>query len=308
MKRILVIKLGALGDFVHAFHALAAIRWHHRGDHITLLTTPPYRGLGETMPWVDAVRLDDRPPWWNLQALRRTRRALLGFDFIYDLQTSRRSSKYFRLAGRPPWSGIARGSSHPHSNPERDRMHTLDRQREQLQLTGIIAFPTPSLDWLVQQSAAPAFARPNAVVIPGAGGLGDRKRWPVRHYARVASELAGRGVLPLIVGGAAEAPLGKAIVQACPTAVDLTGRTTIADIAALAARADLVIGNDTGPLHLAAKTGTRTIVLLSSATVPAEAAPRGPSGEWATVVQEPELADLTVERVMAAIDQGSNSR
>jgi len=308
MKRILVIKLGALGDFVHAFHALAAIRAHHAGSHVTLLTTPPFRALGEMMPWVDAVRLDARPPWWNLPVLRRAAEALRGFDFVYDLQTSRRSNRYFRLAGRPPWSGIAPGCSHPHANPGRDAMHTLERQREQLRMAGIEAFPAPGLDWLVRHGASHGVMPPYTLLIPGSSGVGGVKRWPVDKYARLAALLAGERLTPVVIGGVAEAALAAAISQACPSAIDLTGRTSIPDIAALAARAELVIGNDTGPLQLAAKTGARTLALFSAATVPAQTAPRGPNGEWATVIQERDLADLPVERVLAAVGQASSSR
>ena len=272
------------------------------------MTTPPFRALGQAMPWVDGVRLDERPPWWDLPALGRTRRALLGFDFVYDLQTSRRSSRYFRLAGRPPWSGIARGCSHPHANPQRDRMHTIERQREQLQVAGISTFPTPALDWLVGLGGERGLRRPYALVIPGGAGVGSPKRWPVRNYARLASMLDARGLLPVVIGGKAEAELGQAIARACPAAVDLTGSTSVPDIAALARDAAFAVGNDTGPLQLAAKAGARTVALFSAASVIAEAAPRGPQGEWVTVIQEPDLERLSVERVMAAIAQGSNSR
>ncbi len=308
MKRILVIKLGALGDFVHAFHALAAIRAHRAGSHITLLTTPPFRALGEMIPWVDAVRLDARPPWWNLSVLRRTADALRGFEFVYDLQTSRRSSRYFRLAGRPPWSGIAPGCSHPHANPDRDAMHTIERQREQLQMAGIEAFPTPGLDWLIRHGGSHGLTPPYALLIPGGAGVGSVKRWPIDNYAGLAAIMAGERLTPVVIGGAAEAALAATIRRACPSAIDLTGRTSIPDIAALAHGASMVVGNDTGPLHLSAKTGARTIALFSAASIVAQAAPRGPDGEWATVIQEPDLADLPVERVAAVLDHGSSSR
>ena len=148
MTRILVIKLGALGDFMLAFGPFAAIRAQHPAAEVTLLTTAPFADLARDSRWFDRVLTDSRPRWWDLPALVRLRRALQGFDFVYDLQTSGRSSHYHRMAGRPPWSGIARGASHPHANPARDRMHTLDRQREQLAMAGIPAVPSPDLSWL----------------------------------------------------------------------------------------------------------------------------------------------------------------
>ena len=115
-RRVLVIKLGALGDVVLAFGPFAAVRAHHPGAHVALLTTAPFAGLARASPWFDAVHVDAKPAWWDLPGLRRLAALLRGFDLVYDLQTSARSSRYFRLAGRPRWSGIARGASHPHAN------------------------------------------------------------------------------------------------------------------------------------------------------------------------------------------------
>ncbi len=299
--RILVIKLGALGDFVHAFHAFAAIRAHHADSRITLLTTAPYQALAEASPWFDEVRVDPRAPWWNLAALWRTARAMRGFDFVYDLQTSRRSSRYFTLAGRPPWSGIAAGCSHPHANPGRDAMHTIERQREQLQRAGVTCWQVPERDWLVRRGQRHGLAAPYALLVPGGAGLGSVKRWPADRYAEVARRLLGRGLTPVVLGGRAEAALAGAILAACPGAVDLTCRTTIEDIAALAAGAAVVLGNDTGPVHLAASAGAPTVVLFSAAGVPEQAAPRGPDGGWARVLRMADLNDLGVDRVMQAI-------
>src|SRR5579864_8576173 len=155
--RILVIKLGALGDFVQAMGPAAAIRRYHQGAEITLLTTAPFADLARAAPYFDRVWIDERPGpldivgWWRLR--RRLRGA--GFDRVYDLQTSDRSSVYRRLmAPRPPaWSGIARGASHPHDNPDRDRMHTLDRQAEQLARAGITQVPAPDLSWAARDIA-----------------------------------------------------------------------------------------------------------------------------------------------------------
>jgi ADP-heptose:LPS heptosyltransferase len=299
VQRILVIKLGALGDFIHAFHAFAAIRARHRGSQVTLLTTAPFAELARASPWFDAVLTDPRAPWWNLAALRRIARTIGGFDFVYDLQTSRRSNRYFRWAGRPPWSGIAAGSSHPHANPARDAMHTIERQREQLAAAGVTEFPVPERGWLTARGHRHGLAEPYAMLMPGGAGVGDVKRWPVDRFAAMAGWLSARGVTPAVIGGQSEVALAKAILTACP-GVDLTRQTSIEDIAALAGHATLVLGNDTGPVHLAAAAGAPTIVLFSAAGVPDQAAPRGPAGEWTTILRSPVLADLAVERVQEA--------
>jgi len=142
-QRILVIKLGALGDFAHAFRAFAAIRVHHVTDHITLLTTAPFRDVAEIAPWFDAVQIDPRAPWWNFSTISRTVRMVGCFDFVYDLQNSRRTRRYFRLAGRPAWSGVASDHVKPNADPSYGTMHTIGRQRQQLQMVGINVFPSP---------------------------------------------------------------------------------------------------------------------------------------------------------------------
>ena len=292
---MLVIRLGALGDVVLSFAAFAAIRALHPGARITLLTTAPFGGLAREAPWFDAVRVDARPSWWNLPGLLRLARQVRGFGMVYDLQTSARSARYFRLAGRPAWSGVAPGCSHPHANPARDAMHTLERQREQLAMAGITEFPAPDLSWLAGRAFdLPA---PYALLVPGAAPHRPAKRWPVARYAALAALLRARGIAPVVLGSGAEAPLAAAI----PDAIDLTGRTTLADIATLARGAVCAIGNDTGPMHLAAAVGCRAVVLFGADSDPALTAPRLPGRGWPTVLRVADLADLPVDRVAAAL-------
>ena len=306
MSRILVIRLGALGDFVLSFGPFAAIRAHHAADEITLLTTEPFAELARRSPWFDRVEVDTRPAFWQLGRLRQLRRQLRGFDFVYDLQTSDRSCAYFRLAGCPPWSGIARGASHPHANPARDRMHTLERQREQLEMAGIREFPPPDLAWLRHRLAFD-LPEPYALLVPGAAPSRPRKRWPAERFGEVALALAGRGLASVVAGGAAEAPLAEAIRAVCPQACDLTGRTSIADLATLSSGARLAVGNDTGPMHLAAAMGAPCLVLFSGDSDPLLAVPRGPDGARARVLCRPDLADLPAAEVIAALPEGKAS-
>ena len=296
---ILVIKLGALGDFVQAFEPFAAIRAKHPADRVTLLTTAPFAALAERSPWFDRVLVDARPGWWNLPALLRLRRMLQGYDFVYDLQTSGRSGRYFRLAGQPPWSGIARGASHPHANRARDQMHNHARQREQLVAAGISEFPAADLSWLT--AGGPVLPAPYALLAPGCSPHRPEKRWPTAMFGAVARVLAERGLMPVVVGSGSEGDLAATIRAACPSAVDLTGQTSLLDLGGVAARAALAVGNDTGPMHLAAIVGCPSIVLFSAASDPALAAPRGPVAGSVTVLREANLADLALERVAACL-------
>jgi ADP-heptose:LPS heptosyltransferase len=298
LRRILVIRLGALGDFFLSFAAFAAIRTQHPGDRITLLTTAPFAELARASPWFDDVAIDARPSWWNLPGLLRLRRQLQGFDLVYDLQTSQRSSWYFRLAGRPPWSGIAKDCAHPHDNSLRDYMHTLERQREQLEMAGVTEFPEPDLSWLPR---GPELPQPYALLVPGAAPHRPRKRWPAEKYGALAALLQSRGLTPVVVGAAADAGLAAKIIAACPQTIDLTGRTAIADIYGVAARASLAVGNDTGPMHMAAASGCPCVVLFSADSEPALTAPRGPGGAWPRLLHVPDLADLPLDRVAEAL-------
>ena len=305
-ERILVIKLGALGDWVLATGPFAAIRGHHAGAEITLLTDPAFAGWGEACGWFDRVWANRRPGWarpgaWL--ALRRRLRAA-GFARVYDLQTSDRSNLTFRLfprAARPEWSGIARGCSHPHANPGRDAMHSLDRQAEQLRVAGIEAVPPPCLDWLGEPIAAPG--APYALLVAGGAVHRPAKRWPVAHFAALARALDAQGVAPLLIGAAPERQVLAAIAAASP-AQDLCGRTSLAQLATLARGAALAVGNDTGPMHILAVCGTPSVVLFSDASDPALCAPRGAK---VTVFRQAPLANLAPETVLAAAAAYSNS-
>ncbi|MBM3591310.1 MAG: glycosyltransferase family 9 protein [Alphaproteobacteria bacterium] len=297
-QRILLIKLGALGDFAQAFGPFAAIRTHHPGAEITLLTTAPFAPLARQAPWFDRVWDNGRPRGLAaLWALGRRLRAAR-FDRVYDLQTSGRSSRYRWLIGRSvEWSGIAAGASHPHANPRRDFMHTVERQREQLAMAGISHFPAPELAWLDADITRFALPEHFALLIPGASPGRPAKRWPVEAFGALAGALD----LPaVILGGPAEAALGAAISQAAPSARDLTGQTSFADIAALARRAAFCIGNDTGPTHLAAVAGCPTLALFGEDSDPALCAPRGPR---AAVLRRQPLSALPTAEVKAALQE-----
>ncbi|MCF3628135.1 glycosyltransferase family 9 protein [Thalassospiraceae bacterium LMO-SO8] len=300
---ILVIKLGALGDFVQALGPMRAIRDHHAGQRIDLLTTPPFEDLASATGLFDRVIAQPRMKWHQLGALCALRRGLIqgGYTRVYDLQTSDRSSFYFRLfpaRTRPEWSGIARGCSHPHANPERDRMHTVERQADQLAMAGIPSVPAPDLSFA--ETDLSRFALPDAfaLIVPGGAAHRPAKRWPADRFAALARHLSGQGITPLLIGGADERALHDAILAAAPGARSLCGETSLLDLAALARRAALAVGNDTGPMHVAALAGAPTVVLYSHASDPALCAQRGAQ---VTILREARLSDLTLEDVLKVL-------
>ncbi|HXP75581.1 MAG TPA: glycosyltransferase family 9 protein [Stellaceae bacterium] len=304
--RILVIKLGALGDVVQALGPAAAIRRHHAGSEIVLLTTEPFERFLGAAPYFDAVWVDQRPGPLDLPGLWRLRRRLRAAAFarVYDLQTSKRSNWYCRLLGpgqRPEWSGIARGASHPHDNPARNAMHTLDRQADQLRRAGISNVPPPDLSWV--RADLERFHLPElfVVLVPGGAPHRPEKRWPVERYAALARFVVSRGAIPVVVGGPAERALGEAISAACPTARDLTGETELAEVVGVGRRALWAVGNDTGPIHLLVAAGAPATVLYSAASDPRLTAPRGPR---VSVLRRESLGALAVEEVAATLAIG----
>ena len=291
VEKILVIKLSALGDFVLALAAMKKIRDAHRKAHITLLTTPPFEALAKTSPYFNAVETDGRPENFGQWMALRQRIRAAGYDRVYDLQTSSHSGRIFQVLrpNPPPWSGIALGCSLPHKNPLRNSMHTLERQADQLMYAGIWpdaptepgSAPGPDLSWIWKnqppERPVPGAVKPRPYVmfVPGGSAHRPEKRWPVEKYGELARILYAKGFDIVVIGGVQETELAHAIQREVPRARDLTGRTDFGRIAILGAKAALAVGNDTGPLHLAAAAGAPTVVLFSSASDPALSAPRG---------------------------------
>ncbi len=297
--RILVVKLGALGNVVLSFGPFASIRSHHADAHIVLLTTAPFAGWLANSPWFDELWIDERPGWWDLPGWRRLRQRLIDgrFSRAYDLQTSARSSRYFQLLphrNRPEWSGIAHGCALPDRDPQRNRMHDIDRQFGQLRQAGIDRRESIDLSWSHGDIAAFALPRRFALLVPGSSAHRPVKRWPIEHYHRLATALSARGLIPVVIGTASEQKLAAAI----PHAIDLTGQTDFGQLTSLARSASVAIGNDTGPMHLIAAAGCPSVVLFSRDSDPALHAPRGAS---VALLHRPDLAELEVDTVLSAI-------
>ena len=296
---ILVIKLGALGNVILSMNAFAAIRAHHPNARIGLLTTAPYAEWLRQAPWFDDVLIDTRPRWWDLSGLHRLRRMLTqtGFARVYDLQTSGRSSHYFRLFPRirkPEWSGIAPGCSHPDRDPKRDRMHDIDRLIGQLRQAGILTVPTADLSWCRGDIGRFDLPRDFVVLVPGSAPHRPVKRWPAPRYQQLATALRAQGLTTVVVGSKAEAAIARDI----PAALDLTGQTSFGDLADLGRAARFAVGNDTGPMHLLASVGCPSVVLFSRDSDPALCAPRGRD---VRVLRRPDLASLDVDAVLAEL-------
>lgn len=314
---VLVIKLSALGDMVQAMAPMAAIRAYHKRARITVLTTPAYAPLLEMCPFVDEIDTGGRPralgDWLALVGRLRASR----FEAVYDLQNNGRTANLFRALwpSQPPWSGVCLGASHRFTDLSWRTMHTLDRHAAILRVAGIGpaegyppgGAPGPDLSFILDRHPQPealqpahfGIRQPFALMVPGSSAHRTDKRWPVENFAALAVRLADAGVTPVVTGSAAERQLAEAIVAAEPRTIDTTGRSDIFQVAGLAAHAHVAIGNDTGPMHIAAAAGAGCVVLFSKASNPAQCAPRG---RGVVCVRSDDLKDVPVEDVERAID------
>ena len=302
-ERILVIKLSALGDVILAMGAFAAIRAAHPRAHITVLTTRLYVDLIKSTGYFDAIAIDRRPKLYQVREVLALRRFLRNgnFDRVYDLQTSDRSGFYYRLfwpGKAPEWSGIAKGCSHPHDNPDRDSLHTIDRLADQLHRSGIENVPPPFIAGSDIDLERFGVRSPFVLICPGGAPHRPDKRWPAERFGLLAKKIADYRLTPVLIGTDKEAEVLSKIDSMCPKARNLMGRTGFLDIAGLAARSVLAIGNDTGPMHIAAAAGAPSIVLFSRDSDPKKSAPRGTTDNAISIVRENDLSELTVNRVM----------
>lgn len=312
-ENILIIKLSALGDFVQSLGPMQAIRRHHKDAKITLLTTKPFVDIAERSGWFQGIFIDNRPRLINIPQILRLRNILRAGDYdrVYDLQTSDRSNFYYRLMGspKPEWSGIAKGCSHPHDNPRRNDMHTVDRQAEQLLMAGIQDVPFPDVSWMEADRTHFGIPKKFALLIPGGAPHRPDKRWPAEQYGQLAARLLEEGISPVILGTKAEVEEARIIKQICPEVISLLGRTSLFEIAALARKAKLTVGNDTGPTHLAAIAGAPTLALFSYASNPDLCGQRGPMVD---ILRVPDLSNLPLTdvygklRAIANLSQDKN--
>lgn len=298
MERILVIKLGALGDFIQALGPMAAIRKHHPKAHITILTTKPFKTFAEDCGYFDDIWMDERPKILQIGNWVDLRKKLNSGKFtrVYDLQNNDRTGFYFKLLKtKPQWSGIAKGASHQNTNADRSSGHAFDGHVQTLALAGIKDIKPDPLEWMKEDIAGFNLQKPYILLVPGCAPERPEKRWPSDKYGRLANLLVKRGFQPVLIGTKAESDATSQIAAACPQALDLTGQTNLKHIATLARGSAGAIGNDTGPMHLIGSTGAPCLVLFSQASNPIKHAPKG---DAVSVLQENDLKDLKSETVL----------
>lgn len=299
-QKILVIKLGALGDFIYALGPMAAIRAHHKDDHITLLTTAPYADLAQQSGYFDEIWIDEKPKVYQIPAWFRLHRTLnaAAFSRVYDLQNNDRTAIYFRLfSPRPEWVGAVEGASHRNASPERSKNHAFLGHAATLRIGGIENVQLDPLDFLKGNTVGYGLKPPYVLLVSGSSPQNPEKRWPVEHFRTLAAKLIRHGYQPVLLGTKDEAEITARIARGLDV-LDLTGKTKFFDLPELARGAVAAIGNDTGPMHICAVTGLPVVmVFCTKASTPKK---HGPPVAKAACLAAEQIEDIKVQDVFDA--------
>ena len=306
-QRLLVIKHGAFGDIVQGFGAFASLRAGHPAAQIVLLTTSPFVELAKMMPWFDEVLVDNRAGIVRLGQCWRMRRIIRkNWDMIVDLQCSQRTSRYFKFFARADtkWIGTAKGCSDP--CPDFSGVNNYQRMRIAAEMAAGV--PTiPDLSWLVDRpdtsfmkTLAEKLVKPYAVLVPGCSLAKPEKRWPAENFAALARRFSDNNIAVVLTGTVADRDAVDMVQSLTPDAINLCGETNIADLAKLYASAVSIVGNDTGPIFLAAASGAPTIMVMGPNTYPSMSAPAGPCCDW---LQGVPIAKVSVDDVWRALQR-----
>ena len=296
-EKILIIKHGALGDMVQALDGFASIRAGHPDAHVALLTTKPFAGLAQSMPFFDEVIVDRRAKAWNLPALFEIRSVFRqGWQRIYDFQSSSRTRRYLHhvIPSGVEFVGVHQGASHRLGDMtginNRDRMLMTAEK-------GGCSPVSAEINWLDGQNdqSKNEIPSPYAVLIPGCSPAKPEKRWPAEDFAELARLLLEKGLQPVLAGTAVDQAAGDVITGLQPQVLDMIGKTSLTGLAALLRHADVVVGNDTGPVFLAARLDAPTVMVMSHHTDPTMSAPYGQRAGW---IKNDDITAITPQMVL----------
>jgi heptosyltransferase I len=305
--RVLVMRLSAMGDILHALPAVTALREAHPEWHIGWAVEPQWKPLlatenavtrGPAMPLVDRVHIISARRWARsplstktLGEVRNARRELREekYDVCVDLQGAFRSGMIAK------WAGAERliGEDDPRESvarwffTERVKTRGVHMIEQAIEVVNAVAgemlpvrLPAFPVDAEAERKAG-AIGAPFVLFNPGAGW--GAKRWPVERYAAVATRLRDAGYGVVVNAGPGEETLAEEIARLSDGAA-VPFRSSIAELIALTRRTALVIGGDTGPVHLASALD-RPVVGIFGPTDPAR---NGPFGGRFRVLRHPE--------------------
>ncbi|MBM3996385.1 MAG: glycosyltransferase family 9 protein [Planctomycetes bacterium] len=292
-RRIAILKPSALGDIAHSLPVLTALRERFPRAHIAWIVNCAYAPILDGHPDLDDVIPFDRGaigqgwlrgPLEFIRCLREIRS--LQFDVVIDLQGLLRTGLMTGATGASVRIGLAsgrEGSTYFYTHCVDDQTgvtHAVDRYWRVIEALGdapkVKTFRVPVLStaraWVNEQLSR--FARPWIVV--GVGSRWLTKRWPPDRFAELVNSAQDRfGGTAILVGTPDEAKLARQAQGLLRgPAVQLTGTTTLPQLVAVLAEADVMIANDTGPLHLAVALG-RPVVAPYTCTLIDRTGPYG---------------------------------
>ena len=302
MKNILVVKLSAIGDVIHALPVSYAIKEQFPAAHLTWVAEPAAYAILEDNPYIDELILFEKAKFRSLggflREIRPFRRRLRArsYDASLDLQGLFKSAAIVFNAGAKLRIGTAnmREGAHLVSRPVRGAHaegHIVERCLDVARALGCavreVRFPVAiserdraAADTLLAREGVRE-GRPFVAFAIGANW--PNKRWPAEHFAELCERLYHAHYVPVLIGGGR---LDESIAQDIMAAsgippVNLVGRTNLKQLAHVFTRAALVLGGDTGPVHLAAGLRTPTVMLMG----PTDANRNGPYGQLENTIE-----------------------
>jgi heptosyltransferase-1 len=278
MNRVLIVRLGALGDVVHAIPVAAALSRAFPSARIDWLVSARHREILDLVPVIDRRLVVDDRSFTLLRAMQELRRSR--YDATLDLQGLLKSAVLARGSGARRVIGfssrylrerLARlfytevhdpgggGMYHPS-----ETRHVVEINLGLLEPLGVAVaapeFPIEATGSDVARQVRDRIGGRYAVLNPGAAW--PNKRWPPSRFADVALALREKHGLPsAVIWGPGEQPLAEEVVAAARGAAIATPHTTIADLVALVRDAALMVSGDTGPTHIGSAMGTPIVGL-----------------------------------------------
>ena len=302
MENILVVKLSAIGDVIHALPVSYAIKERYPNAHLTWVVEQAAYAILADNPCIDELILFEKAKFRSiggfLREIGRFRRRLRTrrYDASLDLQGLFKSAAIVWNAGAKLRIGTAnmREGAHLVSRPVRGAHaegHIVERYLDVARALGCrvgeVRFPVSVSD-RDRMAADTLLAREGVqegrpFVAFAVGANWPNKRWPVEHFAALADRLYHAHYVPVLVGGGRlDETLAEDILRASEIPpVNLVGRTNLKQLAHVFTRAALVLGGDTGPVHLAAGLRVPTVMLMG----PTDANRNGPYGQLQNAIE-----------------------
>ena len=304
MAKILIIKLGSLGDIVQISGAIKDISENHKDDEIHIMTTKPYFSLFKKNPHISNVILDKRLSRLNLIYLFSLMKLIKKYNFskVYDLQNSSRSAFYKRIlfpnASKEIWSSTETTLPEGTTKGDFDKDPVLSRFDHQLKSSGIKTIHTlkPDFSWSstdISQIKSYYQLNKYIVIFPFCSPHLTSKKWPYyNELIKLINEKYDNNYKIVIAPGPNEIKEATNINALC--ILDNGKALDISQLTSLIKDSSFVVANDTCPAHITAHLGSKGVALFGSHTSPFKVSIER---ENFKAIQAPELSKLSAEKV-----------